>query len=327
MPPVTVVVTMGPSVSRACVLKAASALGHIIFRVNGAWGSIEEIGRKFASVRKHLPDVETLLDLPGRKIRFSNLRRPLRVSAGRAVALAANQFTYPDLCGMMRAGDRVITNDGVLHLEVVKAGRRRLVLMPESDGTLYSGKGVHVGDCLERLPLFSGRDELLLTMVPRWSPSHVALSFIASGADVDLARTELSRIGKQVELVPKIETAEAVRNLKEILARVTTVLVDRGDLASEIGLENLPAAQDTILRACQRSSVNVIVATQLLKSMQRQRIPLIAELTELYRLLDTGVYGLQLSEETAVGRHPIECIRLIMDMSRRLTRAGMRARA
>lgn len=110
----------------------------------------------------------------------------------------------------------------------------------------------------------------------------------------------------------------AVTRLNEILRLTEAVVLDRGDLAGEIGMENLPEAQDRILLSCRRNQVKVIVATQLLKSMQEQRILLIPELTEICRLLEMGIYGLQLSEETAVGQLPKECVDLILSMSHRI---------
>lgn len=321
-PPVHVVTTVGPSFSSPAKFRAAARLGGVIFRVNGAHGTVEEIEELVRRVGRSVAGARILLDLPGRKVRLRGIPRPIPIRRGVPVRLSAGQFSHPRVLRALRRGQEVVANDGRLRMVVRSVASGSVLLRPEDDGSLVVNKGIHVGDAVAALPLLTPRDEALLDRLAGPPVRYVGLSFVCSSHDVATARRRLGPAARRIEIVPKIETAPALAHLDEILSISETVMLDRGDLSSEIGLLNLPEAQEKVLARTVAFRRRLIVATQLLRTMESAPIPLIAELTEIHRLLERGVFALQLSEETAVGKHPLKCIRLVMEMARRIAPAG-----
>jgi len=116
----------------------------------------------------------------------------------------------------------------------------------------------------------------------------------------------------------KIETKAATDNLQEIVQCVDMILVDRGDLSTEVGMLALPALQESIITQAKRNNVEVYLATQFLYGMQHSPVPLIAEAMDLYKTLKEGIHGLQLSEETAIGSYPLKCVQYVFSVVREL---------
>ena len=129
--------------------------------------------------------------------------------------------------------------------------------------------------------------------------------------DVILAK---QLIDPEIDIISKIETVAAVDNLVEILSEVEFILIDRGDLSTEIGLSKVPSYQKYIIDKAVFHGKKVFLATQFLKSMEYNPIPTIPEVIDLYNTLKSGIYGVQMSEETAVGKYPINCIKLINEL-------------
>lgn len=318
-PPVLIVATIGPALTPPGRMEKLERAAGIIWRLNAAHGSAESLENTMAGLKKRLPQAQILLDLPGRKIRLTRLDRPLNLQAGQKFSLPSQCFNFPQITRRMSRGEILIANDGTLRLKVLAAGRERLNLEALTDGRLIANRGVHASSVIEKMPVFSERDRELVKRMRGWPVNFAGLSFVTSADDIKEAQRLL---GSGITVLPKIETPQALSRLLEIFQLAETFILDRGDLASQIGLENLPDAQDQILIAARRNQKKIIVATQLLKSMENQPIPVIAELTEINRLLKAGVYGLQLSEETAIGRYPLECVELIAGMSRRIAHAA-----
>ena len=123
-----------------------------------------------------------------------------------------------------------------------------------------------------------------------------------------------SKKSNPATLFAKIETAAAIDNLGYILQEVDNVNVDWGDLSTDVGILKLPLVQERIINSVLRSDKNILLATQFLKNMENNPVPLISELTALYETIKNKISGIQLSEETAIGKYPVECVKLVFDM-------------
>lgn len=134
--------------------------------------------------------------------------------------------------------------------------------------------------------------------------SYVALSFVKTSKCIISAREYVSN-----ELIAKIETKEAIRNLKEIIRLSDMIMIARGDLGKEFGIHNIPVLQDKIIRLCQEWKKPFIVATELLKSMTCNHYPTRAEAIDIMYAVKSGAFGLMLAEETAIGKYPIEAVK------------------
>ena len=122
-------------------------------------------------------------------------------------------------------------------------------------------------------------------------------------------------IGGGTKIISKIETIDAVENIAEILPLVRYILVDRGDLSTDIGIAKIPRFQRYIIEKALYADVKIFLATQVLKNMETKPLPTIGEIEALYDIMKSGVYGVQMSEETAVGRYVPECVALLNEMS------------
>jgi pyruvate kinase len=144
---------------------------------------------------------------------------------------------------------------------------------------------------------------------------YLSLSYVRTAQDIkEIKNILLKNNNRHIQLFAKIETLTAVKNLESILKGVDHICVDRGDLSADIGILNLPAAQDYILNIAKKANKNVYLATQFLKNMEHHPVPLIAEISDLHKTIKLGINGIQLSEETAVGKYPVECAKIVFDM-------------
>ena len=145
--------------------------------------------------------------------------------------------------------------------------------------------------------------------------TYLSLSYVRNLADIEQAYALLKeKKNSQVRIIAKVETASAMENLDEILQAVPSVNVDRGDLSTDIGVIEVSDAQDKVVKAALAANRRVFLATQFLKNMEIHNIPLISEVTALHDAIKNGISGIQLSEETAVGKYPIECVKLVFDV-------------
>lgn len=125
-------------------------------------------------------------------------------------------------------------------------------------------------------------------------------------------------------MITKIETLDAVDNINEILPLTKYILVDRGDLSTDVGVERIPRFQKYIIDKALFFDVKIFLATQVLKSMETKPIPTIGEIEALYEIYKSGVYGVQMSEETAVGRFVKNCVKILVDMEQEVKNESIR---
>ena len=281
MPRTRVVATLGPaSWSRVAELIAA---GVNVFRVNFSHGTRAEHARVIEEIRRQAGErpVATLVDLAGPKLR---LRHDVRGDAGEIVAL--------ELPPTVRAGDPVLLADGVMQLEVVDVTRARVVV----GGAVAAGKGLNLPSSRLDMPALTDKDREDLAFAVAHGVDAVALSFVGRAADLAEARAA------GLPVIAKIERAEAVRNMEEILAAADGVMVARGDLGVEIAIERVPVVQKHLVALANAAAKPVITATQMLRSMVESALPTRAEATDVANAVYDGTDAVMLSEETAIGR-------------------------
>ncbi|MDR0842293.1 MAG: hypothetical protein LBP68_02615, partial [Acidobacteriota bacterium] len=163
------------------------------------------------------------------------------------------------------------------------------------------------------------KDKALIDIANRRKITYVGLSFVRNTDDIDEAESLI----ENCEIIVKIETLAAVRNINKILAKADYFLIDRGDLSSDVGIENIPRYQNFIIDKVNFFQKHVFIATQLLKNMETKPIPTIAEIEAYYALLKKGVYGFQLSEETAIGEHVKECVEILGRLDKNVYNEGI----
>ena len=176
---------------------------------------------------------------------------------------------------------------------------------------MIDNKGMHIRGIHDHIPFLFEKDRQLIELANEWALEFVGLSFVRTPENVKEARKLIS---KKTNIITKIETLDAVENINNILPLTKYILVDRGDLSTDIGVDKIPRYQKFIIEKALFFDVKVFLATQVLKSMETRPIPNIGEVEALYGIYKSGVYGVQLSEETAVGQYVTNCVEVLCNM-------------
>ncbi len=307
-----IIATVGPSLLHKVPLNSVHH-NRNIYRINGAHGSIKNIEEYIIEIQKQIPDAEILMDLPGNKVRTSNLHEGVEINNGKILKLRFDQTNYKKFYTHLNHGDIVWANDSTFKFIVNKVDEKEklIELKSESDGILQNNKGMHVRGIHSNIPFLFDKDKDLIELANKHNLSYVGLSFVRNIADIKEAK-EL--INKDIKIISKVETKSAVENLTDILNEVEFILVDRGDLSTEIGLEKIPSYQAFIINKAIFYNKKVFLATQFLKNMEINPIPTIPEVIDMFNTLQSGIYGVQMSEETAIGKYPKECLDVIIKL-------------
>jgi pyruvate kinase len=327
-----IICTIGPASDSPGILKELVQSGIRMFRLNFSHGNAKD----FQTLVRRLRDVEeatgaqiTLLqDLSGPKIRTGELpKSPLKVSEGETVLMGDSgsrpegeenfiPFDHPELIDELAPGDTVRLSDGGLKFRVESRKGRVLTLLSMTPGLITSRKGVSFPGKKSKLPALTEKDKVDLEEGLELGMDAVALSFVQGPEDIARAKAVITRKGYRTPVIAKLERQVAVDRLEEILNIADGVMVARGDLGLECPLASLPTLQKRIIRACNRRSKPVIVATQMLLSMVDNSMPTRAETTDVANAILDGADALMLSEETAVGKYPVQCVQYMADIAR-----------
>ena len=302
-----VIVTVGPSLFHNTRLKEIDSENYI-YRINGAHGSIEDIEKYVNEIRDELPHADILLDLPGNKIRTANLDEPIELKRDQKFKLLAHQVNYGEFYKYVKAGDIVLASDSTLRFIIEDVNEEEITFISKSDGELLTNRGLHVRGIHKDIPFLFQKDKELIELANKYKVSHIGLSFVRTVDDINVAK-EL--IDNDITIISKIETKAAVDNLNNILKNVDYILIDRGDLSADVGLEKIPSYQRFIVEKAHFHNKKVFLSTQFLKNMEEKPVPTIAEIIDMYNTFKMGVYGIQLSEETSIGKYPKECLDVI----------------
>ena len=319
-----ILATLGPATDAPGVLDALLRAGVNVVRLNFSHGDPSSQVARAQAVREAAArvgaEVGILADLPGPKIRiekFADGRVSLR--AGERFDLVARidvppgtqheiGVSYLGLPQDVKAGDILLLDDGVVQLQVDRVEGERIVTTVLNDSVLSDRKGLNrLGGGLS-LGALTDRDRELIGIAAGMNADFIAVSFCRNAADMNEARAIARSHGSHAALVSKIERAEAIENLEEIVEASDVVMVARGDLGVEIGDAELPGLQKKIIRESVQRNRAVITATQMLQSMVRSPIPTRAEVLDVANAVIDGTDAVMLSEETAAGAHPDKAV-------------------
>lgn len=314
------ILTVGPALLNEVVLTSIHNV-HNIYRINGAHGNLRNIEEYILKIREQIPEADILMDLPGNKVRTKDLPGGgIRLEYGKRFEIPSECFNYSDFYKHLKPGMTAWANDSIFEFEVMDSDSHKIVFRSKSEGVLINNKGVHIRGIHGEIPFLFEKDRQLIGLANRYALSFVGLSFVRKPEDVIEART---LIGKNTDLITKIETLDAVNNINQILPLTSYILVDRGDLSTDVGLNQIPRFQKYIIDKALFFDVKVFLATQILKTMETKPIPTIGEIEALYEIYKSGVYGVQMSEETAVGKYVLNCVKVLNDMEEEVRSESM----
>ncbi len=326
-----IVATLGPATDGEGILKELLLAGVNVVRFNMSHGDYETHKARFEAVRKTAKELDKiigiLMDTKGPEIRTGLFDGKVEIEGGSRYTLTTRDvmgnegicsITYKDLPGEISEGQRVLIDDGKIEMKVVKVVDTEIICDVINGGTISSNKGINCPGLHLMMPYVSERDKADLRFGKEMGFDFIAASFARSAQDINILREELKLIGwNDVRIIAKIENAEGVRNIDEIIEAADGVMVARGDMGVEIDLEEIPILQKMIIKKTVSAGKQVITATQMLESMVKNPRPTRAETTDVANAIYDGTSAIMLSGETAAGSWPVEAVRTMAAIAER----------
>jgi pyruvate kinase len=318
-----IVCTLGPATSSQEQITALIAAGLDVARLNMSHGHqsdhLEAYRRVRAGSEATGRGVGILADLQGPKIRLGEFPGgPIRVVPGDEFIITTEDIpgnqheastTYEGLPEDVRPGDRILIDDGNVQLDVIGVNGNRVNLLVVVGGKLSDHKGINLPGVNVSAPALTDKDEADLRWALTTGADMIALSFVRSPDDAQVARKIMTDMGRPgVPLIAKVEKPQAVDALPDIVDAFDGIMVARGDLGVEMPLEQVPTVQTRAIKLARERARPVIVATQMLESMINSPRPTRAEVSDVAGAVAAGADAVMLSAETSVGAYPIETV-------------------
>ena len=318
-----IVCTLGPATSTQERINALITAGLDVARLNLSHGSHADHLNSYRLVRAGSDaigrSVGVLADLQGPKIRLGEFPGgPVLLTAGDEFTITTDDIpgdrheastTYQGLGDDVRAGDRILIDDGNVQVDVTGVAGTRVRTRVVVGGRVSDHKGINLPGVAVSAPALTAKDQEDLRWALATGVDIVAMSFVRSPDDAMVARKIMNEAGRSgVPLIAKIEKPEAVRVLPEIVDAFDGIMVARGDLGVELPLEQVPAVQSRAIALARERARPVIVATQMLESMISAPRPTRAEVSDVAGAVVEGADAVMLSAETSVGAYPVETV-------------------
>ena len=317
-----IVATLGPASNSKDVLARMIAAGVDVVRMNFSHGTREEHLMRASLVREAARALQRTIgimcDLQGPKIRIGKFESgKISLNNGDTFVLDADcdlgnrervGLDYRELTNDVRVGDVLLLDDGRLVLDVRKIDGSQIVTDVRIGGELSNNKGINRQGGGLTAPALTAKDREDIGTAMEMKADFIAVSFPKSGDDMTLARELTRAAGSHAMLIAKMERAEAIGEMEELLAASDGIMVARGDLAVEVGDAAVPALQKKLIRAARVHNKLTITATQMMESMITNPVPTRAEVSDVANAVLDGTDAVMLSAETATGKYPVETV-------------------
>lgn len=327
-----IVCTLGPSTDKEDVLRQMMEEGMNVARCNFSHGSYEEHKKRMDMVKKLRKEigrpVAILLDTKGPEVRVQNFKEgKITLEEGQLFTLTAEELegtkdkvsvTYKRLYEDLEVGMRVLIDDGLIEMKVESVDKKDIVCRVINGGVVSNHKGVNVPDVDLSMPYISDKDREDILFGISQDVDFIAASFVQKKEDIMQLRKLLEKNGGEgIKIISKIENAQGVTNIDEIIDVSDGIMVARGDMGVEIPYEEVPVIQKKIIKKAYRAGKQVITATQMLESMIKNPRPTRAETTDIANAVYDGTSAIMLSGETAAGAYPVEAVRTMVRIAER----------
>jgi pyruvate kinase len=318
-----ILITLGPASREPAVIEQLLAAGANGVRINMSHGTHDEkvadIERARAAAAKLGRSLAVLVDLSGPKIRTSELKddQPVKLETGAqfiitTIPMAGDQYkvstNYADLPRVLGSGARLLLDDGAIELVVESTTDTEVICRVINGGVLGERKGINLPGVTLPIDSLTEKDIVDLNWAVAQKADYIALSFVRSASDCERAKKLIQDAGGHAPLIAKVEKAEAIDHLDDIIAAADGVMVARGDLGVETSVELVPVYQKRIIERAIAAGKMVITATQMLQSMVSSPRPTRAEASDVANAVWDGTDCVMLSNETATGQYPIEAV-------------------
>ncbi|QJC36220.1 pyruvate kinase PykF [Enterobacteriaceae endosymbiont of Donacia cincticornis] len=323
-----IVCTIGPSSESKYILSQFLKLGMNVARLNFSHGDHNDHKKRIITLQNVIKETgiyaAILLDTKGPEIRTMKLYKgkDVYLQSGKFFTLTTNQtiignnkcvaITYPYLIQDLKIGNKILIDDGLIAMEVIKIINNNIICKILNDGKLSENKSINLPGISINLPSLSEKDKHDLIFACKNKIDYIAASFIRKKQDILEIRKFLKKHnGSNIQIIAKIENQEGLNNFDEILTVSDGIMVARGDLGVEIPVENVIFAQKMIIKKCNFFGKVVITATQMLDSMIKNPRPTRAEAGDVANAILDGTDAVMLSGESAKGQYPLESVSIM----------------
>lgn len=330
------VATIGPSTDNYETLKQIVLNGVTCIRANFSHGTHEEHLNKFELAKKVSKDLDIpislMLDTKGPEIRLGKMKDGMQViPANKIVKVWTTTEKYQNLEGNedeitvaydmsndLKKGDEVLFDDGKLISIVTEVGKGYVLVKTENQHKLKTNKRINLPGVEFSLPFLAQKDIDDVLFGIKVGVNYIAASFVNSSKNVNELRELLNKNGgSHIKIISKIESSLGIKNINEIIEASDGIMVARGDLGLEIPYYDVPYFEKMMIRKCREAGKPVIVATQMLDSMENSPHPTRAEVTDVYTATELGADSTMLSGETASGNFPVEAVKTMAAINQR----------
>jgi len=320
-----IVATIGPASENKAVLKKMVRAGMNVARLNFSHGTYQEFKQIIANIRaveKELGiPIAILQDLQGPKIRVGEMpEKGVILKNGKTVTLTNKNITgtekeipvqYKKLYSDVGEKDRILINDGMIELQVIKVQNKDILCKVITGGAVFSRKGINVPTASISANPVTQKDKKDLIFGLRNNVDFVAMSFVKDNKNIEQLRDLIRQKHGQAKIIAKVERHEAVDNLDKIIKEADGVMVARGDMGVEISPERVPLIQKKMIHLANIHGKPVITATEMLQSMIENPRPTRAEVSDIANAVIDNTDAIMLSNETAVGKFPVEAVKIM----------------
>ena len=317
------IATYGPACADDNVLSDLIKEGISCVRINMSHADVSELSKlskKIEKINKKLnTNVSIMVDLNGPDVRLNKIvdnsyldvNTKIRIYRDNIVGNSTKFSTsYPNLIDDIEVGTIIKLGDGLIELSVVEKKDDYVIALVKNGGYIYTNMGLNVLKTKLRMPFLNKKDTEIIKEASRLGLDYLALSFVTCMEDVLAIQDLLIDLeDDHISLIAKIENEQGLFEVDEILKHVDGIMVARGDLGIEIGLEKLPIIQRNLIEKCIKNGKISIVATEMLASMIENPVPTRAEVTDIATSVSEGASAVMLSGESAKGKYPIEVVK------------------
>ena len=327
-----IVCTLGPATDNEEVLRQMMLEGMNVARCNFSHATYDEHKKRMDMIKKLRKEVgqpvAILLDTKGPEVRVKNFKDGrVTLEEGQLITLTADEVegtkdkvsvTYNRLYEDLEVGMRVLIDDGLIEMTVEQVDRTNIVCRVINGGVVSNHKGVNVPDVDLSMPYISDKDREDILFGISQDVDFIAASFVQKKEDILQLRRLLEKNGgSDIKIIAKIENAQGVTNIDDIIEVSDGIMVARGDMGVEIPYEEVPVIQKKIIKKVYRTGKQVITATQMLESMIKNPRPTRAETTDVANAVYDGTSAIMLSGETAAGAYPVEAVKTMVRIAER----------
>lgn len=321
-----IISTIGPASADEDILRKLIVAGTDIIRLNLSHSSYEFCENIIEKVKKINMELHTtvsiMLDTNGPDIRVNKIaNNRAKLIKGTKIRIYKDaivgdetkfSINYPHLLDELKYNTKILLSDGLIELEVVDKEEDYIICKVLTDGIIETHSGINIPDIKINLPFLSTKDKDDIMFANKVDADFLALSFVSSAEDVLEVNDLLIELGNDhISLIAKIERANALDEIDEIIKVADGVMVARGDLGVEIPLERVPSVQKSIINKCHLAGKVSVVATEFLSSMESKVRPTRAEVSDVVAAVMDSVDAVMLSGETTIGTYPVETVEMM----------------